>query len=63
MIRDFLKKYGWRYAPGILFLVVNAYAASWTPSFLGRAIDGLSAESIDRAYVMRQIVGPTLLFN
>ena len=57
MIRDFLKKYGWRYAPGILFLVVNAYAASWTPSFLGRAIDGLSAESIDRAYVMRQIVG------
>ena len=57
MIRDFMKKYGWRYAPGILFLVVNAYAASWTPSFLGRAIDGLSAESIDRAYVMRQIVG------
>ena len=57
MVRDFLKKYGWRYIPGVLFLLVNAYIASWTPSFLGRAIDGLSAQPIDRPYVMRQIAG------
>lgn len=57
MIRDYLKQYGWRYVPGVAFLLLNAYVASWTPAFLGNAIDGLSAAGvIDRGYVLKQVL-------
>jgi len=57
MILDFIKKYGWRYLPGIVFLLLNSYIASWTPTYLGNAIDELSAEGgINRDAVLRQLL-------
>lgn len=58
MIKQFLKKYGWRYLPGVLFLVLNSYVLSLTPIYLGNAIDGLNrpAAQIDRRYVYTQVL-------
>lgn len=56
LFRDFLKKNGWRYIPGIAFLLLNSYVASWTPRFLGNAVDGLNAKVIDPQYVIQQVV-------
>ena len=55
MIGRFLRRYGWRYVPGILFLVLSSYVQALAPLYLGRAIDELAASPIDRAAVFRQI--------
>lgn len=56
MLRSFLKQYGWRYLPGVFFLLINSYVAAWSPMLLGNAINGLNvpAGQIDKAYVIRQ---------
>ena len=58
LIKQFLKKYGWRYLPGVLFLVLNSYVLSLTPIYLGNAIDGLNrpAAEIDKHYVYTQVM-------
>lgn len=58
MIKQFLKKYGWRYLPGVLFLVLNSFVLSLTPIYLGNAIDGLNhpAAEIDKNYVYMQVL-------
>jgi len=66
VLRKFLRKYGWRYLPGIVFLLLNSYFAAWSPMFLGNAINGLDAEAgtIDRNYVLTQtayLVGTAVL--
>ncbi|MBQ1257328.1 MAG: ABC transporter ATP-binding protein [Clostridia bacterium] len=39
MLRDFFKKHGWRYVPGILLLVLCAYIQTLSPLALGRAVE------------------------
>ncbi len=56
MLKDFLKKHGWRYIPGMVFLVINAMIASWIPQFLGQAIDGLWAQPVDPKYVYGRVL-------
>lgn len=56
MLRGFLKKYGWRYLPGVFFLLINSLVASWTPQYLGNAVDGLNAEVIDPQYIYTQVI-------
>lgn len=52
MFRDFLKKFGWRYVPGVVFLVISTYLSTYSPIFLGNAVDGLYA--LDRNEVLIQ---------
>ncbi len=58
MIRQFLRKYGWRYIPGVIFLIINTYILSWTPVFLGNAIDGLNQPggALDQNYIFTQVL-------
>ena len=42
MLKDFFKKYGWWYLPGMLFLFVGARLKTGIPNILGNAIDMLS---------------------
>ena len=39
MLTRFLKKHGWRYIPGFLFLLVSSYITTRAPIALGHAID------------------------
>ena len=39
MLKDFFKKHGWRYVPGILLLVLCAYIQTLSPLALGRAVE------------------------
>ncbi|MFQ9147449.1 MAG: ABC transporter transmembrane domain-containing protein [Eubacteriales bacterium] len=54
MIKEFLKKYGYLYIPGLIFLALNSYIQSLAPDALGKAIDLLAAPSPSRDAVLRQ---------
>ncbi|MBQ8510624.1 MAG: ABC transporter ATP-binding protein [Clostridia bacterium] len=54
VIREFLRKYGWAYLPGFLFLALNSFAQTKAPAALGDAIDLLSVENPDRNALLRQ---------
>ncbi len=56
MVRRFLKKYGWRYFPGALFLLLSSYIQALAPLALGRAIDELSASPILKDAVFHQVL-------
>ena len=45
MLKNFFKKYGWRYVPGAIFLVICAYLSTRTPIILGNAIDMVAAQN------------------
>lgn len=47
MIKAFFKKYGWRYFPGAIFLLLCSYLSTRTPLILGRAIDAVAAQNWD----------------
>jgi ATP-binding cassette subfamily B multidrug efflux pump len=44
MLRNFFKKYGWRYFPGAVFLVICAWLSTRSPLILGNAIDLVAAQ-------------------
>lgn len=44
MLKDFFKKYGWRYFPGAIFLVICAWLSTRSPLILGDAIDLVAAQ-------------------
>lgn len=44
-LEPFLKKYGWRYLPGILFLFLSSWIQTRSPLALGEAVDLLSHEN------------------
>ena len=44
MIKDFFKKYGWRYVPGAIFLLLCSWLSTRTPLILGNAIDAVAAQ-------------------
>lgn len=56
MLKGFLKKYGWRYVPGFLFLLLSSYITTLAPIALGHAIDlmDMDASLIDGHQVYRQ---------
>ena len=56
MLKGFLKKYGWRYVPGFLFLLLSSYITTLAPVALGHAIDlmDMDASLIDGRQVYRQ---------
>ena len=56
MLKGFLKKYGWRYVPGFLFLLLSSYITTLAPVALGHAIDlmDMDASLIDGHQVYRQ---------
>ena len=39
MLKQFFRKYGWRYVPGAIFLVICAWLSTRSPLILGNAID------------------------
>lgn len=45
MLKNFFRKYGWRYVPGAIFLVICAYLSTRTPIILGNAIDMVAAQN------------------
>ncbi len=51
MVAKFLKKYGWMYLPGVLFLALNSRIATWAPAALGDAIDLLKLKNPAAALV------------
>lgn len=55
MIRRFLKRHGWKYLPGIFFLVLCSYIQTLAPKALGEAIDLLRLPDLDRAAIFQQI--------
>jgi len=44
MLIRFLKKYGWLYVPGLVFLVLNSRIATLSPMILGETIDLLAGD-------------------
>ena len=54
MIQKFLKKYGWLYIPGVLFLAINSRIQTLAPGALGDAIDLLEQAVPDKNLVWRQ---------
>lgn len=54
MIRLFLKKYGWIYLPGILFLAINSRIQTVAPGELGKAIDLLDGPLPEKLVLYRQ---------
>ena len=44
MLKNFFKKYGWRYFPGAVFLLLCAWLSTRSPLILGRAIDLVAAQ-------------------
>ena len=53
VLRDFLRKYGWIYLPGLVFLVASSYVQTLQPRILGKIIDTLEAASINTGDVWR----------
>jgi len=41
VLAGFFKRHGWKYIPGVVFLLFNAYLQNLTPTYLGRIIDAL----------------------
>lgn len=54
MLKGFFSRYGWRYIPGALFIVLSTYIQSLAPQVLGQAIDLLSATAPQWEPVARQ---------
>lgn len=53
MFSKYLKKHGWRYLPGLIFLILSSYVSSLAPIALGNAIDALSVSSPVKSDVIR----------
>ena len=53
MLKDFLKKYGWMYIPGVFFLLLSSWLLMFPPRILGQIIDKLSLEPIDTPEIYR----------
>ncbi|MGI6201010.1 MAG: ABC transporter ATP-binding protein [Christensenellales bacterium] len=51
MIVKFLKKYGWRYIPGCIFLFLSSYIQTLAPKALGHVFDVLELSPDDHAAV------------
>ncbi len=49
-----MRRYGWLYLPGIVFLLLSSYIGALAPSALGRAIDLLERPGVAHAEVLRQ---------
>lgn len=56
VLRDFLRKYGWIYLPGLVFLVASSYVQTLQPRILGKIIDTLEAASINTGDVRRGLL-------
>ncbi len=54
VIKKFLKKYGWLYIPGVVFLAVCSRITTMAPEALGDAIDLLEQATPDRTMVWKQ---------
>ena len=50
-LKDYLRKYGWIYLPGLMFLVSSSYIQTLQPKVLGRIIDLLKETVISRSAV------------
>lgn len=61
MVRKFMRKYGWMYIPGILFLALNSRIATLAPTALGEAIGLLEQESPVAALVYRSALNIVLI--
>ena len=45
MIKGFFKKYGWKYVPGAIFLMLCSWLSTRTPLILGNAIDMVAQQN------------------
>ncbi|HML48974.1 MAG TPA: ABC transporter transmembrane domain-containing protein, partial [Clostridia bacterium] len=54
MFRGFLRRYGWRYIPGAVLLMLNSYLQTLMPIALGNAFDLLAEETVIRDAVLHQ---------
>ena len=55
VLSGFFKKEGWRYLPGLVFLIANAALDVVPARLLGEAVDLMRAPVIDRAAVFRTL--------
>jgi len=53
-IKSFLKKWGWLYIPGFLFLALNSLLSTRIPNVLGDAIDILSSTEPSKAALLQK---------
>ena len=58
MLKGYLKKHGWRYIPGFVFLLISSYITTLAPVALGSAIDlmDMDVALIDQHQVYRQAI-------
>ena len=54
IIKKFLKKYGWLYIPGVIFLALCSRITTLAPEALGDAIDLLEQAVPDKSLVWKQ---------
>ncbi|MDR1664095.1 MAG: ABC transporter ATP-binding protein/permease [Clostridiales bacterium] len=47
LLSGFIQKHGWRYIPGVVFLLISAYLQNLAPMYLGRVTDALREPEID----------------
>lgn len=55
MLRSFMRRHGWKYIPGILFLLLCSYIQTLAPTALGEAIDLLREAELNKEAIFRQI--------
>ncbi len=55
-LKDFIRKYGWIYLPGLLILVVSSYIQTLQPRILGTIIDTLEATPNDSRAVRNSLL-------
>ena len=61
MYKEFFQKHGWRYLPGVVFIVLSSYIGTLSPRALGNVIDALSAAPIDRDAVVYHTVSIVII--
>lgn len=55
-LKGFFREHGWRYLPGLVFLVANAYLDTMPPQLLGNVIDLMRSTQIDERAVANTLL-------
>jgi ATP-binding cassette subfamily B multidrug efflux pump len=54
LISKFMKKHGWKYIPGLIFLAINSRIQTLAPAALGEAFNMLESGTVQRESIYRQ---------
>lgn len=56
MIKPFLREYGWRYAPGVVFLLLSSWIQAQAPRVLGESLDVLRAVPVAYQTLYQKVI-------